>query len=81
MCLPDKCECCTHGGYKVMSDPPTLDSENQKTSTSEQCIKQFSIYKRHMLYQIKFLLGDQSSGFRKVDTFFLFLISVKLTHP
>lgn len=36
MCLPDKCECCTHRGYKVMSDPPTLDSENQKTTTSEQ---------------------------------------------
>lgn len=36
ICLPDKCECCTHRGYKVMSDPPTLDSENQKTTTSEQ---------------------------------------------
>lgn len=48
MCLPDKCECCTHCGYKVMSDPPTLDSENQKTTTSEQytCIKQCCKYKR-----------------------------------
>lgn len=48
MCLPDKCECCTHRGYKVMSDPPTLDSENQKTTTSEQytCIKQCCKYKR-----------------------------------
>lgn len=50
MSLPDKCECCTHGGYKVMSDPPTLDSENQKTSTSEQYIKQFCIYTRGTCY-------------------------------